>query len=49
MLLHMQTQLSEDIVTSLTFYSQTMGHYNEIAKQCGQAVTLANFMTCLLP
>ena len=45
MLLHLQTQLSKDIVTSLTFYIQTMPHYNEIAKQCGQVVTLANFMT----
>lgn len=45
MLLHLQTQLSKDIVTSLTFYIQTMPHYNEVAKQCGQVVTLANFMT----
>ena len=45
MLLHLQTQLSTDIVTSLTYYSQTASHYNEVAKQCGHVVTLANFMT----
>ena len=45
MLLHLRGHLSDAIVTSLTFCSQTMSHYNEVAKQCGQAVTLANFMT----
>eukprot|EP01047_Picozoa_sp_COSAG01_P026727 COSAG01_NODE_1732_length_9368_cov_13.977452_2_plen_427_part_00 len=45
MVRYLKMQLGASLVTSFTFYSQTISRYAEVARQCGANVTLANYMT----
>ena len=45
MVKHLKIMFGADLVTSFTFYSQTISSYAEVGRQCGKNVTLANFMT----